>query len=118
MQQNAGPWNENSLVGVPSEVKTGEQYGAGQKVNVCKFTLGSVNPWDVRPILLNVSKCCSIRWNEVHNTAGCQRTAWDAFIVLQSLASFQDCKRMTRKVEQKVRQNSTGADPFTSLRPT
>ncbi|CAL8463744.1 g3278 [Coccomyxa elongata] len=47
--QNAGPWNENSLVGVPSEVKTGEQYGAGQKVNVCKFTLGSVNPWDLKP---------------------------------------------------------------------
>ncbi|BDA48366.1 hypothetical protein COCOBI_12-0430 [Coccomyxa sp. Obi] len=47
--QTAGPWNENSLVGVPSEVKTGEQYGAGQKVNVCKFPLGSVNPWELKP---------------------------------------------------------------------
>jgi hypothetical protein len=45
--QNAGPWNENSLVGVPAEVKTGEQYGAGQKVNVCKFQLGTVNNWEV-----------------------------------------------------------------------
>jgi hypothetical protein len=50
-QQNAGPYNENSLVGVPSEVNTGEQYGAGQKVNVCKFPLGSVNAWDVRTSL-------------------------------------------------------------------
>ncbi|KAK9917138.1 hypothetical protein WJX75_001239 [Coccomyxa subellipsoidea] len=47
--QNAGPYNENSLVGVPSEVNTGEQYGAGQKVNVCKFPLGSVNAWDLKP---------------------------------------------------------------------
>ncbi|EIE27791.1 hypothetical protein COCSUDRAFT_45996 [Coccomyxa subellipsoidea C-169] len=47
--QNAGPWNENNLVGVASEVKTGQQYGAGQKVNVCKFPLGSVNPWELKP---------------------------------------------------------------------
>lgn len=45
--QNAGPYNENSLVGVPDEVNTGEQFGSGEKVNVCKFPLGSVNAWNV-----------------------------------------------------------------------
>ena len=46
--QNAGPYNEDSLVGVPDEVNTGEQYGSDEKVNVCKFPLGSVNNWNVR----------------------------------------------------------------------
>ena len=45
--QNAGPYNENTLVGVPDEVNTGEQFGSGEKVNVCKFPLGSVNAWNV-----------------------------------------------------------------------
>ena len=44
---NAGPYNENSLLGVPSEVNTGENIGQGEKVNVCKFPLGSVNNWEV-----------------------------------------------------------------------
>ena len=46
--QNAGPYNENSLVGVPDEINTGEQFGSGEKVNVCHFPLGSVNAWNVR----------------------------------------------------------------------
>ena len=38
--QNAGPYNEDSLVGVPDEVNTGEQFGSDEKVNVCKFPAG------------------------------------------------------------------------------
>ena len=33
---------------MPDEVNTGEQYGSAEKVNVCKFLLGSVNNWNVR----------------------------------------------------------------------
>ena len=47
LASNAGPANENSLLGVPNEVDTGESIGSGEKVNVCKFPLGSVNNWNV-----------------------------------------------------------------------
>ena len=47
LASNAGPADENSLLGVPNEVDTGESIGSGQKVNVCKFPLGSVNNWNV-----------------------------------------------------------------------
>ncbi len=47
LASNAGPYNENSLLGVPDEVDTGESFGSGQKVNVCKFQLGDVNNWIV-----------------------------------------------------------------------
>jgi hypothetical protein len=57
--QNAGPYNENTLVGVPDEVNTGEEFGSGEKVNVCKFPLGSVNAWNVRRL------ACSLHvWEE------------------------------------------------------
>ena len=47
LASNAGPYQENSLLGVPSEVDTGESFGSGTKVNVCKFQLGDVNNWIV-----------------------------------------------------------------------
>lgn len=55
LQSNAGPYNENSLLGVPSEVHTGETYGQGEKVNVCKFPLGSVNNWNVSDASLQLA---------------------------------------------------------------
>ncbi len=51
LASNAGPYQENSLLGVPSEVDTGESFGAGEKVNVCKFMLGDVNNWAVSNLL-------------------------------------------------------------------
>ena len=59
---NAGPYNENSLLGVPSEVNTGENIGQGEKVNVCKFPLGSVNNWEVHG---SASEACTPSCNLV-----------------------------------------------------
>ena len=73
LASNAGPYQDNSLLGVPDEVDTGESFGSGEKVNVCKFQLGDVNNWIVSTQLadyirdgllcMTVIRCymCSIR---------------------------------------------------------
>ncbi|CAK0785605.1 hypothetical protein CVIRNUC_008816 [Coccomyxa viridis] len=63
---NAGPYNENSLLGVPSEVNTGENIGQGEKVNVCKFPLGSVNNWELKPYI----QYTSLEANAILETSG------------------------------------------------
>jgi hypothetical protein len=93
LASNAGPANENSLLGVPDEVNTGESIGSGEKVNVCKFDLGNVNNWNV-----SSSGPHSLRsWVSYHRLNVCDRLALGRFCCscAQSISTQLTCKVCT-----------------------
>lgn len=71
LASNAGPADENSLLGVPNEVDTGESIGSGEKVNVCKFPLGSVNNWNVSRASI---QCCGAQKDDTCSQSAPERT--------------------------------------------